>query len=69
MTPALDIVEARLAWKRGNSILVYSTNIEDILRRETLQNAGEENVLKKIDYKENQIFTHVVFKELEFPLS
>ena len=69
MTRALDIVEARLAWKRGNSILVYSTNIEDILRRDSLQNAGEETVCKKIDYKENQIFTHVVFKELEFPLS
>ena len=45
----MTIVEARLAWKKGNSILVYGTNIEDILRRrETLQNAGEETVLKKI---------------------
>ena len=36
--------------------------ILDILRRKSLQNAGEETAFND-DYKENQIFTHVVFKE------
>ena len=37
-------------------------SILDILRRKSLQNAGEETAFND-DYIENQIFTHVVFKE------
>ena len=43
-------------------MLVSPEDLVYILRRESLQNAGEETAFND-DYKENQIFTHVVFKE------